>query len=42
MSIWLGVSIDGVPEAVLIGLLAVQHRMSVPFIASVFISNFPV
>jgi hypothetical protein len=42
LSIWLGVCMDGLPEAVLIGLLAQQHHMSVPFIASVFIANFPV
>lgn len=36
-----GVAMDGLPEAVLIGLLAMQNRMSFPFIASVFISNFP-
>jgi len=41
LSIWLGVAMDGLPEAVLIGLLAMQNRMSFPFIASVFISNFP-
>jgi hypothetical protein len=42
LSIWLGVCMDGLPEAVLIGLLAMQRRMSVPFIASVFVANFPV
>ena len=42
LSIWLGVCMGGLPEAVLIGLLALQHHMSVPFIASVFVANFPV
>lgn len=32
---------DGIPEAILIGLLAIQHRMSMAFIVSVFVSNFP-
>ncbi len=42
MAIWLGILIDGVPESLVIGMLATSAAgMSLAFIAGVFIANFP-
>ena len=41
LSIWLGIAIDGVPEAIMIGFMASENQMSVAFIVSVFMANFP-
>jgi zinc transporter ZupT len=41
ISIWLGVFIDGLPEGVLLGFLAAEHRLSMVLVISLFIANFP-
>lgn len=40
-TIWLGILIDGVPEAMLIGFMQAEGELSVAFIVAVFIANFP-
>ncbi len=42
LAIWLGILIDGIPESLVIGMLAVSATgMSSSFIAGVFLANFP-
>jgi CRP-like cAMP-binding protein len=42
MAIWLGILIDGVPESLVIGMLAVSSGgISLGFIAGVFLANLP-
>ena len=40
-SIWLGILIDGVPEAMLIGFMQSEGELSIAFIVAVFLANFP-
>jgi len=40
-SLFLGLLIEGVPEGVLMGLLAAEDHLSMVFIVSLFIANFP-
>lgn len=42
LAIWLGILIDGIPESLVIGMLAASATgMSVAFIAGVFLANLP-
>eukprot|EP00300_Choanocystis_sp_HF-7_P016303 c19370_g1_i2.p1 GENE.c19370_g1_i2~~c19370_g1_i2.p1 ORF type:complete len:342 (+),score=83.83 c19370_g1_i2:195-1220(+) len=41
MSVWLGVLVDGIPEAMVIGFMTKQDRISYGFVVGVFLSNFP-
>lgn len=42
VAIWLGILIDGIPESLIIGMLAISTEgMSLAFIAGVFLANFP-
>lgn len=41
MAIWLGLALDGVPEAMVIGILANSEQMSMALVAGVFMANFP-
>lgn len=41
MAIWLGLTMDGVPEAMVIGILANGNKMSMALVAGVFLANFP-
>jgi len=41
MAMWLGVLADGVPEAILLGFLAAERRLSVVLVISLLIANFP-
>jgi len=42
MAIWLGILIDGIPESLVIGMLAVSSGgISMGFIAGVFLANMP-
>jgi len=42
LAIWLGILIDGIPESIIIGILAVSPGgMSTAFIAGVFLANLP-
>lgn len=41
MAMWLGVLADGVPEAILLGFLAAERRLSLVLVISLFIANFP-
>jgi len=42
LAIWLGILLDGIPESLVIGMLAASPSgMSVAFIAGVFLANFP-
>lgn len=39
--IWLGVLLDGIPEAMMLGYLAAEHKLSFALIVALMISNFP-
>ena len=42
MAIWLGIAIDGIPESLVIGTLAIgTEGMSLAFVTGVFLANFP-
>jgi zinc transporter ZupT len=41
MSLWLGLMLDGIPEAMVIGFMVRESRLSYGFIVGVFIANFP-
>ncbi len=42
MAIWMGILIDGIPESLIIGILAMHPEgMSLAFIAGVFLANMP-
>ena len=42
MAIWLGILLDGIPESLVIGMLAASASgMSLAFVAGVFLANFP-
>ncbi len=46
MAIWLGIALDGIPESLVIGMLAAAaaasgQTMSIAFIAGVFLANLP-
>jgi len=44
LAIWVGILIDGIPESIIIGILAGSNRgtsHSIAFILGVFLSNFP-
>ncbi len=42
LAIWLGIFLDGIPESLVIGMLALNPRgMSMAFIAGVFLANLP-
>ena len=42
MAIWLGIFIDGIPESLVIGMLAMSTQgMSFAFVAGVFLANMP-
>jgi len=42
LAIWLGILIDGIPESLVIGMLAISAKgMSYAFIAGVFLANLP-
>ena len=42
MAIWFGILIDGIPESLIIGILALDpNGVSLAFIAGVFLANFP-
>ena len=41
MAIWLGLTMDGVPEAMVIGILANADSMSMALVVGVFLANFP-
>lgn len=40
-AMWLGVLVDGIPEGILLGFLAAQHRLSMVLVLSLFIANAP-
>jgi len=41
MAMWLGVAMDGIPEAILLGFITNEKAMTVAFIVSIFVANFP-
>lgn len=41
LSMWLGVTLDGVPEALMLGLMTNEHTISWDFLVAIFIANFP-
>jgi len=41
MSMWLGVTLDGIPESVMMGFMAKQDSLTKVLVASIFIANFP-
>jgi len=41
LGIWLGVLLDGIPEAMMLGYLAAEHKLSFALIVALMISNFP-
>lgn len=40
-SMFLGLLVDGVPESILLGFLAAEHKLSVVLVLSLFVANFP-
>merc|ERR1740116_755737 len=41
ISLFLGLLVEGVPEGVLMGFLAAEDHLSMVFIVSLFVANFP-
>jgi hypothetical protein len=41
MAMWLGVAIDGIPESILLGFITNEKAMTIAFIVSIFLANFP-
>jgi zinc transporter ZupT len=41
MAMWLGVALDGIPESILLGFITNEKAMTVAFIVSIFLANFP-
>ena len=41
LSIWLGIALDGIPEAILVGALVSAGHVSLALILSIFFSDFP-
>lgn len=41
LAMWLGVALDGIPEAVLLGFITNEKAMTVALIVSIFVANFP-
>jgi len=41
LALWLGVALDGIPESILIGFITNEKAMTVAFLVSIFIANFP-
>mmetsp|Transcript_119665 Transcript_119665/g.238345 ORF Transcript_119665/g.238345 Transcript_119665/m.238345 type:complete len:370 (-) Transcript_119665:54-1163(-) len=41
LGIWLGVLLDGIPEAMMLGYLAAEHKLSFALVVALMISNFP-
>jgi len=42
MAVWMGIAIDGIPESLVIGTLAIgPEGMSLAFVVGVFLANFP-
>jgi zinc transporter ZupT len=39
--IWLGALLDGIPEAIMLGYLAAEQKLSVALVMALFVSNFP-
>lgn len=41
LSMWLGVVLDGIPEALMMGLMTNSGNITVNFIVAIFVANFP-
>jgi len=41
MSMWLGVTLDGIPESIMMGFMAKRQRLTKVLVVSIFIANFP-
>jgi zinc transporter ZupT len=41
LSIWLGMLLDSIPEALMLGLMTNRHQLSFGFLFSIFLANFP-
>lgn len=41
MAMWLGVALDGIPESILLGFITNERAMTIAFIVSIFLANFP-
>jgi ZIP family zinc transporter len=41
LAMWLGVAFDGIPESILIGFITNEMMMTVAFIVSIFVANYP-
>jgi len=41
MSMWLGVTLDGIPESVMMGFMAKTNSLTWVLVVSIFIANFP-
>lgn len=39
--IWLGALLDGIPEAIMLGYLAAEYKLSFALVVALFVSNFP-
>lgn len=41
LAMWLGIAVDSIPESVLIGFITNEKAMTVAFLSSIFVANFP-
>lgn len=41
LSMWLGLLLDGIPEALMLGFMTNEHTISFEFLIAIFIANFP-
>lgn len=41
LAMWLGMLLDSIPEALMLGLMTNQHKMKFGFLFAIFIANFP-
>lgn len=41
LSMWLGVVLDGIPEALMMGLMTNRGDVTIPFVLAIFVANFP-
>lgn len=41
LSMWLGVTLDGIPEALMLGFMTKQGEMTWQFLVAIFVANFP-
>jgi zinc transporter ZupT len=41
LAIWLGITLDGIPESLVIGASMIDHQIEISLIVGLFLSNYP-